>query len=166
MRPIARLQVDRHEARLPVVGVNDRRRDRAAGGELEGRAREHREPKRIVRIVHVVLRVQPVAMKERRLLDEHRAGPIHQWHLEEAHVRGVASDGHHESIDELAGRYVAVARRDDRHVPPQAGEGERQGSEHVGQTARLRERQRFRSNEQNAPVGSLGCASVQKRSLV
>ncbi len=70
MRRVERAQIDRRKARLPVVGVNDERRRRAASGEFERGAREKAEAPCVVYVVGVADAVERVAIVELGTIDE------------------------------------------------------------------------------------------------
>ena len=72
---VARPQVDRRETALPVVRVHDVGREAGDDRRLERRARERREPPRVVRMIVAADAVQPFAIEERGNVDQpqHRA---------------------------------------------------------------------------------------------
>ena len=72
VRRVQRLEINRGEARLPIVCVNDHGRGLSAGGELERGPDEHRKPERVVDVVVAIGGVKLLAVVQRRLIDEQR----------------------------------------------------------------------------------------------
>ena len=154
MRRIARVEIDRHQAGLPVVRVHDSRppagRARSAPrGVLEGRAGEHGEPAGIVGILRVVWTVQRVALVEFRALDEQRPRAVGHRGIEEPDVVCGTADGDRKAVHQGAGFDASIFRQHDGHVPPKPRQRGRERAEHVGETAALREGLRFGTDQQH-----------------
>ena len=120
----ARLEVDRREARLPVVRVNDVGREAHAARAFERRAREQREPPRIVRMIARAVRaIDAVAIEQRRLVDQPRARMRPERLFVDLDRVAILPELHDARVDRLARhRDAAIARQHDGHVmtePPE-----------------------------------------------
>ena len=113
-----RLQIDRRESRLPVVRVHDIGREAHAARAFERRAREQREPPRIVRMIAAAVRaVDAVAIEQRRLVDQPRARVRPERLFVDLDRMPILPELHDARVDRLA-RHVdaAIARQHDGHV--------------------------------------------------
>ena len=99
MSLVQRLQVDRREPRLPIVGVHDRRPVAGSRGELERGPDERSEPERVVGIVSRAGAVQAVAIVELGNIDEQRPRPISERFLEQPDLDRPSAEEKGESLD-------------------------------------------------------------------
>ena len=135
---------------MPIVRVHERGRRVLARSEFQRGPDEHREPQRVVRIVGAVHAVERGAIEEVGTVDEPGAGAVGERRLHERDVAGEAAHGHRKLFDDRPVRHAAVLRQREDDVPAEARDRRRQRAEHVGQTTGLRERQRFRADDQHA----------------
>ena len=82
-----------------------------------------------------------------RAVDEQRASPIPQIGLEESDLTHAAANRDRETVDERAGGDAAVPRHRERHVPTEPRKRRRHRAKHIGQSAGLRKRHSFGSDQ-------------------
>ena len=149
MSPEALSQVHGHEARLPVMRVNDGRAHAGARRAFEGGSREQREPHVIVGEVAALVRVQLLSTVVRRTIHEPEAHAIVMDALEDAAVgcaepRAAPERGHLPAL-----RDAAIAGRDHRDAMPKVRERRRERASDVAETAGLGIRNRLGHDHEN-----------------
>ena len=139
--PVEGLQVDGHEARLPVVGVEDVRALAPAAEVFQAGAGEEGEAEPVVVVVVIAGAVEVGPVKERRVLDEDDRDPVLQRPAVEARAarQRVHRDVHR--AQELSGRERdgSVAGEEDGDAVTEAHERLRKRGGDVGKAARLGE---------------------------
>ena len=166
MVAVERVEIHGHEARLPVVGVDDLRAPRRAAvrfaqarHRLEPRAAEEDEALAVVPVVAVggaveLLAIVVVVLGEK--VHGHAGGRAAR---EEIALRLAVAEGdadaRHRHVHGLGHvLHAAVLRHEDAHVVAEGGERPRQRTRHVGEPAGLGEGLHLRGHEQDAqPAG-------------
>ena len=136
-------QVRGHQARLPVVRVDDGRAHPRAGGALEGRPREQGKPQVVVGVIPVRARVELLPIVVSRAIHEPEPDAIVVDALEDAEVGRAKPRAAPEGGDGLPFLYAAVARRHHRYVVPEVRKRRRERAAHVAEASGLRVRDRL-----------------------
>ncbi|MGC4082750.1 MAG: hypothetical protein QM736_11715 [Vicinamibacterales bacterium] len=129
--------------------VDDVERGVLPGGPVERGAHEDGKSPRVVPIVVAADAVEEIAVIQRGFVDEQRACTVTERRLEEAHLMVMSAQRDTSVFTKLPCLDSAVTRRHERHIPAETRDGLRQRPEHVGETACLRERQRFRTDHED-----------------
>jgi hypothetical protein len=143
---------DRHEARLPVVSVNDVVVAPFLHHPVERRLREECEAFGIVGVIMADGAVQVLALEESGVVDEQCAYTVADRREDRGVVRP-GTDSHLQSAKMLVRADAAVPGHHDVDVVPEPDQGARERPEDVRQAARLRVRRGFGGDHQEAHRG-------------
>ena len=149
MRSVERLEIDRREARLPVVRVDNRLTRAPACDELERRPDEQCETSGVVGVVGVADAVEPVAIVQLGALDEQCARAARDRRFIEADVEHRSTERDDKPLHESSLADAAIARQRERHKPAEARDRLRQRAEDVAEAPGLGERNRFGTDDEN-----------------